>query len=90
MQRHIWTLPEGNGHPPPNHTGAVFAACPHGHLLAYVQQAASGQQQVQVVSRESLQPASTIKVFACVYLCVYVCVREGGCMPEPNEGGPNS
>ncbi|KAG2484149.1 hypothetical protein HYH03_017030 [Edaphochlamys debaryana] len=62
IQRHIWTLTEGIGLPTPNVAPAVLAACPGAQLLAYVQAGDKGQA-VQVVSGESLQPASTIKDF---------------------------
>lgn len=70
-QKHIWTVPDGNGTPPPNHAPAVFAACPGGHLLAYVQQPGGaqpgGQQQqiIQVLQQETLTTASTIRVGRC-------------------------
>ncbi|EFJ48324.1 hypothetical protein VOLCADRAFT_104805 [Volvox carteri f. nagariensis] len=61
MQKHIWVVPDGQGHPPANMCPATFATCPGGHLLAYVQQGAQQQQQIQVVQQDSLLPASTIK-----------------------------
>lgn len=61
VQRHIWTMPDASsGHPPANASRPVFAVCPGGHLMAYVQQTVQ-QAVIQVVQQESLLPASTIK-----------------------------
>ena len=55
-QKHIWTLSEASsGHPPANASRPVFAVCPGGHLMAYVQHTPQ-QAIIQVRAAARLQP----------------------------------
>ncbi len=58
VQQHIWTAPDGSGHPPAHISPPVFAAA--AGLIAFVQHTAA-QQVVQVIHNETLQSRVAIK-----------------------------